>query len=524
MQTDTGNVKYPIGVQDFAKLIEFGYVYVDKTELIYKLANSGNCMFLSRPRRFGKSLTLSTLKYYFEGREDLFKGLALERLEKEWKKHPVFLFSFATFSKNDNNDLENILEYHLKEWENQYELPVGDGNFANRFKTVIKKANEATGQKAVVLIDEYDSALVSTLSDPELHKKAKELLKPVYTVLKDMDPYIRFALITGITRFSKMTIFSGLNNLNDISLDTDFSALCGITPNELEDYFQSGIKKLAAKYRLDYDAALLELKNYYDGYHFTADSDDIYNPFSILNALSKSTLSNYWFATGIPSFIVERMKNKDLEIEKYMNQSAEESTLKEADSAYSSDLAILFQAGFLTIKGREPGAGREDDYILGIPNREVREGMSKLFMEKFLNPDDSYNRNIIRDLSRALREGEPDKFLTILKGFFAGVPFEMSKGDKEVYFHNAFYIITNLVGLYVQAERHTSAGSIDLVISTPDYVYVIEIKMNKKPEIALDQINSKEYALPWVADHRKLFKIGVTFSSRTRNISRWLIE
>lgn len=516
-------IKYPIGIQDFESIVSEGFIYVDKTSILYKLINTGKCYFLSRPRRFGKSLTLSTLKAYFEGKKELFDGLAMASLEKDWKKHPVFLFSFARFEQSRNMSLQNILDFYIKSYEKEYGLnsDYENGNFENRFAALIQKAVEVTGQKAVVLVDEYDSALVSTLTNPDLHEEMKNLLKPFYTVLKDFDSHIRFALLTGITRFSRMTIFSGLNNLQDISMDQDYSEICGITPMELEKYFPDGIQELGKEYGLNYSETLGRLKAYYDGYHFTKKSTDIYNPFSILHAFKSRNLSNYWFATGIPSFLVERIRQKDIDLEKYMNQSASENVLKEADSAYSSDLAILFQAGFLTIKGYDR---QDNEYRLGIPNREVREGMSRLFLEKFLYPDTLKGQNLLRDLIKAIRVGEPEKFMTLLKAFFAGVPFELSKGDKEVYFHNAFYIVTNLIGLNVQAERHTSAGSIDLVISTAEFVYVIEIKLNKKPEVALDQINSTEYYLPWTADNRKLFKIGVTFSSRSRTISKWIIE
>ena len=514
-------VKYPVGVQDFEKLITEGYIYVDKTAILYDLVKKGNCYFLSRPRRFGKSLTLSTLKAYFEGKKHLFKDLAIEKLEKDWKKHPVFLISFARFEKNEEMSLEDILDFYLRDWEKIYEIESSNKNYANRFAAVIQKSVEITGEKAVVLVDEYDSALVSTLKDKALHEKMKNILKPFYTVLKDFDSHIQFALIAGITRFSRMTIFSGLNNLNDISLNRSYSEICGITEGELESNFHQGIGELGQYYGLGFHETLAELKGYYDGYHFTEESADIYNPFSILHALSSRKISNYWFATGIPSFIADRMKSQDLDLEKYMNQSATENILKEADSAYTSDLAILFQAGFLTIKGFDRFDGR---YRLGIPNREVREGLSTLFMEKFLYADTNQGYMLILDMNEAIRKGDPERFLTLLKGFFSGVPFEMCKGDKEIYFHNAFYIITNLIGLRVQTERHVSTGSIDLVLSTPDFVYVIEIKLNKKPQIALDQINSKDYALPWIADHRKIFKIGVSFSSRTRTLGKWIIE
>lgn len=516
------HVKYPIGLQDFQGLIEDGYLYVDKTGILYDLVSRGSkYVFLSRPRRFGKSLTLSTLKAFFEGKRELFKGLAVFDLEKEWKKHPVFLLSFARFERRNEKSLENILEFYLQNWEKEYGIAPGEANFANRFAALINKSVEITGERAVVLIDEYDSALVSTLEDKELHEHTRAILKPLYTVLKDLDSHIRFTLITGITRFSRMTIFSGLNNIQDISLDAEFGAICGITQKELETYFPEGISKIGHYYSLNENECFQKLKSYYDGYHFTDCGPDIYNPFSILNALNRSRLGNYWFATGIPTFIVESMKIRDIDIEKYMNQTADENLLKEADSAYDSDLAILFQAGFLTIKAYDK---EENLYKLGIPNREVKEGMSRLFMEKFLKPDINEGTNIIVDLGICLREGNPEKFLKILKEFFAGVPFDMSKGNKEVYFHNAFYIVTNLLGLRVQTERHTSSGSIDLVITTANYVYGIEIKLNKPAQVALQQIETKEYALPWSVEERKLFKIGVSFSSETRNLSEWIIS
>ena len=513
-------VKYPIGVQDFGKLISEGYAYVDKTAILHDLITSNSCCFLSRPRRFGKSLTLSTLQAYFEGRKDLFNHLEMSRLEKDWKKHPVFLLSFARFEKNRQDSIENILEFHLRKWEQEYGLTAEGLDFPNRFANIIEKSANITGQRAVVLIDEYDSALVSTLEDKKLHEHIRSVLKPVYTVIKDCDRFIRFSLITGVTRFSKLTIFSGLNNINDISLYEEYSSICGITSEELDKYFKTGIETLGREIGGTYNETVKQLKDYYDGYHFSKKSPDIYNPFSILNVLKSKSFGNYWYETGIPSIIVERMRNQDLDIERYINPLAPETMLKEADSAYNSDLAILFQAGFITIKGYDRG---KNAYRLGIPNREVKEGMSRLFMETFISPDTMKNNALIFDLTDSIRKGDPEGFLNILKGFLAGVPFDLSKGDKEVYFHNAFYIVTSLIGLNVEAERHVSSGSIDIVLSTPDYVYVIEIKLNKKPQDAIDQINSKEYALHWSAGKREVFKIGVVFSSRTRTLKDCVI-
>lgn len=513
--------KYPIGIQDFRSLIQDGYYYVDKTALIHRLVNNGKYFFLSRPRRFGKSLMLSTLAYYFKGDKELFEGLAISNLENSWKKHPVFHMSFARFNAQKESNLENILEFYLADWEKEYGLQKNGLNYENRFASIIKNAAEKTGEKAVILIDEYDSALVSTLENEKIHNDAKELMKAFYTVIKDLDSHIRFAMITGITRFSKLTIFSGLNNLNDISLDQAYSSICGITSEELEKYFQKGIKDLGERFQLDPSSTLLKLKEYYDGYHFSEESAGIYNPFSLFHALEKQKLRNYWFSTGIPSLIAERMRHKDLDLEKYLNPMASDFTLKETDSAYMSDTALLFQYGFLTIKAYDFA---NDLYTLGIPNREVKEGMSRLLMEKFLYQDVNEGENRIFEISKTVKEGEPEKLMQMIQSFFAGIPFDMSKGSKEVYFHNAFFILLNLLGLKVEAEKHVAGGSIDILLTTADYVYVIEIKLDKPARVALEQINSKDYALAWQAQDRKIFKIGVGFSSERRTIEEWIIE
>lgn len=512
--------RYPIGTQDFAKLREKGEIYVDKTALIYELTKN-NYIFLSRPRRFGKSLLLSTIRYYFEGRKNLFKGLEIMKYEKDWIKHPVFLLSLARYDKDNENSLEDILDRQLRIWEEEYGVEKKGEDYSNRLADIITKACLITGNKCVLLIDEYDSALISTLQKKELHKKNRAILKPIFTLLKDLDEYLQFGMLTGITRFGKMSIFSGLNNLNDISLEDRYSNICGITTHELESYFQIGMEDLSKTNGWSKEETFIELKRHYDGYHFSAHCVDLYNPFSLLNAFSKQQIDNFWFATGTPTFLVEKLKNENINLDQFLNQKVQQASLTEADSSYISTVAILFQSGYLTIKNYDPLRRR---YQLGIPNKEVEEGLSRLFLRDFLYPDLETGNSWIFKMLDALETGRPQDFIENIKSFFAGVPFDMSKGNREVYFHNAFYILCNLLGVFINAERHTSAGSIDILISNRDYIYVIELKMDRSAEEALKQIEEKDYALPWHSDGRKIFKIGINFSTETRNISEWLVK
>lgn len=517
---ESKSVKYPVGIQDFENLRKDGYLYIDKTDIIYNLVNGGKYFFLSRPRRFGKSLLLSTLKAYFEGKKTLFKGLAIYQLEKEWIKYPVFLLSLARTDAKDPKSVESLLMQQFKLWEKKYGIDKPEENLASRFSDLIIRAHEQTRQRVVVLIDEYDNPLINTINDQEIHDRNLSLLKSIYSNLKDLDAHIKFSLLTGVTRFSKLTIFSGLNNLLDITLDKRYATICGITEDELKENFTEGIRTLGENEGWSYDDTLSGLKKYYDGYHFTSISPDIYNPFSIMCAMTQQEISNYWFSTGIPAFLVEKMKEGDTELEPFLNQKVEDVVLRDIDSARHSTLAALFQGGFLTIKGYEKIFNR---YRLGVPNLEVKEGLSRLFLEYFLYPDAVKGTNFIFDMIKYAYDGEIDKFMISMQTFFAGVPFDLSKGSKEVYFHNAFYILTSLLGLKTKAEYHTSAGSIDLVIETEKYVYIFEFKLDGSVEQALAQIEQKRYARGFEDNHRKIYKIGANFSSEFRNLESWQI-
>ena len=513
-------VKYPIGIQDFESLRRGGYVYVDKTEVVFRLISSGKYFFLSRPRRFGKSLFLSTLKAFFEGKKELFEGLAIGHLETEWKKRPVLHLELSRTNRFDYESLHDIISQQLQAWENLYGIKAYYSSPAVRFGSVIRRVSELTGESVVILIDEYDNPLINTLRDQELHEKNKELLKSLYSNLKYLDCCIHFAMLTGVSRFTKTSVFSGLNNLRDITFENEFADICGITNDELISYFSKGIESIATEQGNSREQTLSQLKSHYDGYHFSAKSPDIYNPFSLLNAFAKKEIGDYWFSSATPEFLVRELRQEGKNLQETFNSHAQESTLRETDSDTLSTQALLFQAGYLTIKGYEPRFRR---YKLGIPNREVEEGLDRLLLRDFLYPDIERGNSFVFRMVNDIEEGRPEEFLTTLKTFFAGVPFDMSKGSREVYFHNSFYILCSLIGLFVKAENHTSQGSIDLQIETEKFIYIIELKLDHSSEEALRQIEEKGYVLGYKQDGRRVFKIGVNFSSETRNISDWKI-
>lgn len=513
-------IKYPIGIQSFSEIRNGGYIYVDKTEFVYRLANEGKYYFLARPRRFGKSLLLSTLKAYFEGRNDLFEGLAISQLEHKWHRYPVMLLSLARYNPSEQ-DLSAILSNYLSELETEYGCLLETDNFSMRFANVIKAAYRKTGSKVVILIDEYDAPVVAHLEQPDKQDKSRDLLKSVYSNLKDMDEYIQFALLTGVSRFSKMTIFSGLNNLNDISLDSTYSEICGITQEELEGYFDNGISNLADKMKVDYEEALECLKANYDGYHFTEDSADLYNPFSLLNALSKGKIGAFWFKSGTPTFLIERLKKVNEPLSYLLNESIGESVISDIDADTSNPLALLFQTGYLTIKDYDFRRGL---YTLGIPNKEVEKG---LFTEllAFNTVIDKYKVDErmwgIRD---AFETGKPELALDLMKSFFAGVPANVTMNKSELYFENNLYMLLHLVGIDARTEFWTSDGRIDMVVEMSDFVYVMELKLDGTAKKALEQIEAKEYDMQWKHSNKRIFRIGINFSSHTRNIDSWIIK
>ena len=517
---------YPIGIQNFEKIRKGGYLYIDKTALIYQLANTGSYYFLSRPRRFGKSLLLSTLEAYFQGKKELFEGLAIGKLEKEWTEHPILHLDLNIARYASTNDLEDILNRNLVAWEKLYGADPAERSLPLRFAGIIDRAYHKTGQRAVILIDEYDKPLLQNLHDEETQNQLRNMLKPFYGVLKTMDRAIRFALLTGVTKFGKVSVFSDLNNLDDISMRVPYAAICGITEEELRTYFEDDIHELASSLKLTYDETRTLLKRRYDGYHFVAEGPGLYNPFSLLNTFKYMRIDDYWFETGTPSYLVELLKHTHYDLYEMANTETDADTLNSIDSASNNPIPVIYQSGYLTIKDYDP---EFKIYRLGFPNREVEEGFIKYLLPFYTSVSAPKTPFEIGQFVREVRSGNYDAFFRRLQSFFADTPYEVIAGQKperdtELHYQNVLFIVFRLVGLYTKVEYHTSNGRIDLVLQTDRYIYIMEFKLNGTAEEALRQIDEKQYALPFANDERKLFKIGVNFSSETRNIEKWMVE
>ena len=513
------NHLYPIGIQNFESLRKDGYLYVDKTKLIHRLATTGRYFFLSRPRRFGKSLLISTLEAYFQGKRELFQGLAMEELEKEWAQHPILHIDLNTAKYESKESLENILNDTLANWEALYGTTPTEVTLELRFKGIIRRACEQTGQRVVILVDEYDKPMLQAIGNDELQAKYRNTLKAFYSVLKTQDKYIKFALLTGVTKFGKVSVFSDLNNLNDISMDERYVALCGMTEEEIHRYFEKDIHQLASAQGLTYEETCSRLKESYDGYHFVENSEGIYNPFSLLNTFYKMKFGSYWFETGTPTYLVELLKQNHYNLEQMTH---EETSSEVLNSIYTdeSPIPVIYQSGYLTIKDYDEEFG---NYILGFPNREVEEGFIKFLMPFYTNVNKVESPFEIQQFVKEIRTGKPDAFLRRLQSFFADTPYELIR-DLEVHYQNVLFIVFRLVGFYVKAEYHTSEGSVDLVLQTDRYIYVMEFKLAGTAEEAIRQIEEKHYARPFQSDSRQLFKIGINFDNKTRNIEKWIVE
>ena len=510
---------YPIGIQNFESLRKDGYFYIDKTALIYQMVKTGRYYFLSRPRRFGKSLMISTLEAYFQGKKELFEDLAMEKLEKDWIKHPILHLDLNIGKYDTPDSLDKILNEALLNWEILYGTGPGEVTLALRFKGVVKRACEQTGQRVVILVDEYDKPLLQAIGNEALQKEYRNTLKPFYGVLKTMDGCIKFAILTGVTKFGKVSVFSDLNNLIDISMDERYVSLCGVTGQEIRDNLQEDLQELADKLKISYEEAFAELKKRYDGYHFVENTEGVYNPFSLLNTFYKMKFGSYWFETGTPTYLVELLKRSHYDLERMAHEETDVDVL---NSIYGDEqpIPVIFQSGYLTIKGYDEEFGL---YRLGFPNEEVEEGFIKFLMPFYTRFNKIEAPFEIQKFVREIRAGEIDAFFRRLQSFFADTPYELVK-DLELHYQNVLFIVFKLVGFYVKVEYHTSYGRIDLVLQTDKYIYVMEFKLDGTAEEALQQINEKQYAQPFEADGRKLFKIGVNFSAKIRNIEKWIVE
>ena len=512
--------KYPIGIQNFQSLREDGYAYVDKTGFVYELAQSGKHYFLSRPRRFGKSLLLSTIEAYYQGKKELFKGLALEQLEKDWKVYPVLHLDLNIGKFDTPEALYERLDHYLSGWERTYDsIPETSQSPATRFENVISRAYEKTRQKVVILVDEYDKPLLQAIGNKELQDEYRAILKSIYGVAKTMDGYIQMAFFTGVTKFSKVSVFSDLNNLKDITLSHQYAEICGITEKEIRDCFDKEVAQMAEANHLTKDECYAKLKENYDGYHFSKKSVGMYNPFSLINALCDKDFGDYWFETGTPTFLVETLKHNHYDLENMTREEITSDLLGSLDAIDTNPLPLLYQSGYLTIKDYKP---RFDSYILGFPNGEVERGFTRFLFRYYAPIRADQSVSFINNFTREVEGGQPEKFMSRLEAMFAGQDYQLA-GDTELYFHNVTSLVFKLLGFYTDVERHTTDGRMDMLVQTKDYIYIFEFKIDKSADEALKQIEEKQYAKPFETDSRKLYKIGVNFSSETRRIEGWKV-
>ena len=511
--------KLPIGIQSFEKLRTQGLLYVDKTADVYQIASTSIPYFLNRPRRFGKSLLLSTFESYFEGRKDLFEGLALSKLETRWEKFPVLHLDLNAAKYDCAKSLEGILSSYLNKWELIYGDEKKGRDPDERFAYMIQRAYEKTGKGVVVLIDEYDKPMLSAILDEKLSDEYRKTLKAFYGVLKSSDRYLRFVFLTGVTKFAQVTVFSDLNQLVDISIKPDYASLCGITYDELLQVFTPELQILAGKQNMTFEEAVEKMTQQYDGYHFAPDSKGVFNPFSVLNSLQFGDFDNYWFQSGTPTYLVDLLKESDYDLRLLVEGiELRQSAFMEYRVDIKNPIPMIYQSGYLTIATYDRKFGL---YTLGFPNDEVRYG----FLE-FLTPyytavtNDESDFHIVK-FYHELETGDTSAFMERLKVFFAKIPYELSN-DNERHYQAVFYIVFTLIGQYADAEVRSARGRADVVVKTKDYIYVFEFKLDGSAEEALRQIDDKGYLVPYQLDGRKLIKVGVDFSKEKRNINHYI--
>ena len=512
-------IKYPIGIQNFESLRREGYAYVDKTAMVWRLANYGRYYFLSRPRRFGKSLLLSTIEAYMEGKRELFEGLAIAELEKDWKKYPILHLDLNAKQYKDLDDLLKILNMHLERWENTYGDKYKDRDPEERFFHIIEQAYEQTGMPVVILVDEYDKPMALNLDNEPLQDKYRNLLKAFYGVMKSADRYIKFGFLTGVTKFSKVSVFSDLNNISDISMHSAYAASCGITEQEIRDYFDDGVAQLAQTSGMTKAECYAALRRRYDGYHFRQNSEGVYNPFSLVNTLNKKEFADYWFATGTPTLLVNLLRRTEYNLNDILDAPVSADLLGSVDSMRQNPLPIIYQSGYLTIKDYDE---EFMEYHLGFPNEEVERGFIQYLLPIYTNARQDPSVFNIRQFVREVRGGQPEAFMTRLSAMLADTDYRIV-GRAELYLQNALFTFFRLLGLYVQVERATSEGRMDMVVQTRDQVYIFEFKIDKSADAALRQIDEKGYARPFSADPRPLYKIGINFDSQKRCVTEWKI-
>ena len=517
----------PIGIQDFEKLRTGNYLYVDKTPLIYELTRTSTPYFLSRPRRFGKSLLLSTMEAYFLGKKELFKGLALEKLEKEWTQYPVLKISFGVNSYENNERLKSRLDSIVSENESRYNIEKKSDNPAERFANIIREVSEKYNQKVVILIDEYDKPILDALYT-DFEEQNRQELRSFYSPLKDSDKYIRFLFITGITKVSHVNIFSGLNQLDDISMYEDYSDLCGISQEELERYFEPEINALAEKQKVSVEMAKEKLAKMYDGYHFTYEVEGVYNPFSLLKCFKQRRFDSYWFDTATPTMLIKTLEKKSSDLLRYTKPIIiQESAFKNYDPESENVLPVLYQSGYLTIKYYDNDS---ELYTLGIPNREVEKGLFEIIIPKFTTITTDELGLSIENFRQSFIHADIEKLMNLLKAALADIPTILKKNQCENYYETVTHVIFRQTGFSVVSEFQSIAGRSDIVVTTKDSLFIFELKMDKGRAFeevaaeALEQIDAGGYADRFAVSGKQMYKVGVVFSSDGKGMCGWKVK
>ena len=511
---------YPIGIQTFEEIIRKDLLYVDKTEYIYRMANTGKYFFLSRPRRFGKSLLASTFHSYFAGRKDLFKGLAIEKLEKEWTEYPVLHFSMASGKHMEKEQLERYLGQRLYEHEKIWgiDAPAIDTN--DRLTALIKTAHHKTGKQVVVLIDEYDAPLLDVVHEDEKLPVLRNVMRNFYSPLKDCEPYLRFVFLTGITKFSQMSIFSELNNITNISMWEDYAGICGITMDELSTQMSADVDALAKKLGKTKEETLDKLREYYDGYHFTAKSPDVFNPYSLLNAMAAGQLDYYWFASGTPTYLIEMLKKFNVMPSEIGGGDADKSEFDAPTENMTSVIPLLYQSGYITIKGYDP---ETELYTLDIPNKEIRVGLYRCLLPNYIGTNTVKGTTTIAKMSALIRRNNMDGALEMLQDFLETVPY-CQGANTEGHYQQMMYVIFSILNHFVDVEVRTPRGRVDMVLRTATHLYLFELKLNKDAATAMRQIDLKQYPKRFMQCGLPIVKVGINFDVEKHNISDWKIE
>ena len=513
--------KYPVGIQTFEKIREGNYLYIDKTKYIVDFLTKGmTYVFLSRPRRFGKSLFASTLQAYFEGRKELFEGLAIADYEKEWVKHPVLHFDMSGAKHFDAEALKHYLDLQLIPYEELYGKNENEIYPNERLDGIVKRANKQTGQKVVVIIDEYDAPLLDVVHEKDNLAQLRLIMQNFYSPLKKLDPYLEFTFITGITKFSQLSIFSELNNLDNISMFDQYSAICGISKTELTTVMKPDVEGLGKALGMTYEECLEELRKYYDGYHFSKNSEDVFNPFSLVRAMNGQAIESYWFGSGTPSYLIKSLQKYHVNVMDIERKGCNVDDFDVSPEQMTSALPLLYQSGYLTIKKYKP---LTKSYQLGYPNREVKIGMLKSLAPNYLSPVSIDNNGLVADFVEMLYDGDLEGAMVRLKAYLASISNRLSnKNERD--FQTVFYLIFNLMGAFILVEEDSAIGRADAVVHTSDAVYVFELKYDGSAEEAIRQIDDKGYLIPYSADGKRLYKIGVNYDSQQRTIGEWIVK